>query len=146
MSLQFKFFHISSRYHRETKEELNKFLRSHRVVTVHREFVADRENSYWSFAIEYLATASETEKQSVTHAGKKRMDYKEVLSSEDFSFFAKLREWRKRAAGEAGVSVYTIFTNEQLALIVTGRVYSKTDLRNIEGVGHLLAQTEGSYC
>ena len=71
------------------------------------------------------------------------MDYKEVLSPEDFSVFATLREWRKQAAGEAGVPVYTIFTNEQLATIITKRVQSKTDLHGIEGIGEARVEKYG---
>ena len=105
------------------------------MVTVHREFVAYEENSFWSFAVEYLEGNPANNKQSSGGAEKKRIDYKEVLSPEDFAVFARLREWRKHAAGEVGVPVYTIFTNEQLATIITNRALSKTDLRGIEGIG-----------
>jgi len=105
MTLQFKFFHISSRNYQESEKELNNFLRSHRVVTLHREFVADKDNSYWSFAVEFLADVPVNEKQFSGQSGKKRIDYKEALSAEDFAVFATLREWRKQAATEAGVLV-----------------------------------------
>jgi len=140
MSIQFKFFHISIRNHQEAEKDLNGFLRGHVVVSVHREFVADPENSFWSIVVEYLEGAS----QPPVRQGKKRVDYKEVLSPEDFSVFATLREWRKQAAEKAGVPVYTIFTNEQLATIITRRVHSKTDLRAIEGIGAARVEKYGS--
>ena len=30
------------------QEDLNRFLRSHRVLTMHREFVAQGDNSFWA--------------------------------------------------------------------------------------------------
>lgn len=39
--------------------------------------------------------------------------------------------------------MYTIFTNAQLAGIVTEQVFSKTDLRGIEGVGEARVEKYG---
>jgi superfamily II DNA helicase RecQ len=134
MPSQFKFFVIMAR-RLEDEELLNRFLLHNRVLTVHREFVHDGENSYWSLAVEYLAGEGKTAGQSSGQSGKNRIDYKEVLSPGDFAVFAKLREWRKDKAGQDGVPVYTIFSNEQLAGIAVQRVISKTSLRELEGVG-----------
>ena len=46
------------------------------------------------------------------------MDYKEILKSEDFAVFARLRDLRKEIAQAEAVPVYTVFTNEQLAQLV----------------------------
>ena len=74
---------------------------------------------------------------------KSRVDYKEVLSPENFAVFAKLRDWRKQQAEEGGVPVYAIFTNQQLAEMVTLRVTSKTQLREVEGVGEARVKKHG---
>jgi superfamily II DNA helicase RecQ len=66
---------------------------------------------------------------------KSKIDYKQVLSPEDFALFAQLREWRKGEAAEIGVPVYTIFTNEQLAKIAEQKIHTKAGLQEIEGVG-----------
>ncbi|MCK9296691.1 MAG: HRDC domain-containing protein [Desulfobulbaceae bacterium] len=136
MPLQYKFFSIAARGNPEDEGELNRFLRHNRILTIHRGFVQDGENSYWSLAVEYLGGADRAAgQQTPGRSGKERVDYKEVLSPEDFALFARLREWRKDKADEAGVPVYTIFTNEQLAQIAARRILSKTGLREIEGVG-----------
>lgn len=49
--------------------------------------------------------------------------------------FVRLRQWRKTAAAEEGVPVYTIFTNEQLAEVARLRPSSKAALGEIEGIG-----------
>jgi len=58
-----------------------------------------------------------------------------VLSPDDFAVFARLRDLRKEIAKEEAVPVYTIFTNEQLATLVTARARSKADLEKVAGVG-----------
>ncbi len=135
MSLQFKFFFISARSSSEDEDLLNRFLQHNRIISIHREFVQDGENSYWSLVVEYLSGENQTPGQSRRGSDKKRVDYKEVLAPEDFGVFAKLREWRKEIAAETGVPVYTIFTNEQLSQIAVLRIISKTGLREIDGIG-----------
>jgi hypothetical protein len=44
--MQFRFLAIPATGDAEREEDLNRFLRSHRVLAVHREFVSQGENSY----------------------------------------------------------------------------------------------------
>jgi len=71
------------------------------------------------------------------------VDYKDVLSPEDFAVFAKLREWRKKTADAEAVPVYTIFNNEQLAKIVEKKIITKKALQEIEGVGEARVKKYG---
>ncbi|MBW2709376.1 MAG: HRDC domain-containing protein [Deltaproteobacteria bacterium] len=139
MTIQYKFFTIPLKATREVETELNHFLRSQRVLTVHREFVSQGENSFWTMAVEYMSDGNTPQKTT----GKKRVDYREVLSSEDFALFVKLRDWRKQAAEKEAVPVYTIFTNEQLAEMAKRKVKSKADLKEISGVGEARAKNYG---
>ncbi|MBU4260273.1 MAG: hypothetical protein KKC76_00140 [Proteobacteria bacterium] len=95
MPVQYKFFTISARGDGEDEECLNRFLRHNRILTIHREFVQNGENSYWNLAVEYLAGGNRATGQSPGRTEKDRVDYKEVLSPGDFAVFARLREWRK---------------------------------------------------
>jgi superfamily II DNA helicase RecQ len=52
---------------------------------------------------------------------KGRIDYREILPSEDFLVFVKLRDLRKQMAQAEAAPVYTIFTNDQLAEMVRRR-------------------------
>jgi superfamily II DNA helicase RecQ len=67
---------------------------------------------------------------------KRKIDYKEELSPENFAVFAKLRDWRKETAVKEAVQLYTIFMNEQLATMVEKRVTSKSELLAIDGIGN----------
>lgn len=129
--MQFQFFTIPASSPDETSEELNRFLRSHRVLTVNREFVADPANPRWCLAVEYLGG----EGGSNRTGGKRSIDYREALTPEDFALYVKLRDWRKSVAEREGVPVYTVFTNDQLAKIAGGRISSKAGLAELDGVG-----------
>ena len=50
-----------------------------------------------------------------------KIDYKEVLNEVDFAVFARLRDLRKVISDKEAIPAYSIFTNEQLAAMVTGQ-------------------------
>ncbi len=58
-----------------------------------------------------------------------------MLSPEDFAVFSKLREVRKALAERDAVPPYAVFTNEQLAAMVTGKVTTPAALAKLDGVG-----------
>lgn len=116
-------------------EELNHFLRSVRVLVVHREFVAQGDASFWALAVEYQSAEATVASHSSRRDSDRRVDYKSVLSADDFTLFARLREWRKEQANADAVPVYTIFTNDQLAEMAKRRCSTVAALGEIDGVG-----------
>jgi len=119
---------------------MNAFLRGHRVLAVKKEFVADGENSFWTFCVEYLDGVGAG---ALLPGGRPKVDYKEVLKPEEFEVFSRLRDWRKSVAEREGVPVYTVLTNEQLAQMVQKQVKSKAGLKEIEGVGDARVEKYG---
>ncbi len=109
MGVQYDFFVIPALDGQDVSDEMNRFMRSVKVVQVHREFVSQGDLSYWAFAIEYLSGESTTPKPKRPKAA---IDYKEILSPEDFAVYAKLRDWRKETALREGVPPYVIFTGQ----------------------------------
>lgn len=85
-----------------------------------------------------------TARKGRTFAGKSKVDYREVLSPEDFAVYAKLREARKQIAQQEAVPIYTVFTNEQLAQMVQGRATSRAELEKIMGVGDARLEKYGA--
>jgi len=116
------------------EQDLNQFLRSHRVLSVDKQFVQNGINSFWTFCIDYIESRP-NEPSTKGPANRQRVDYKEQLTPEQFAVFAKLRDWRKAMSQSEAVPVYAVFTNEQLAQIVKTKVNSKSTLASIEGVG-----------
>lgn len=116
--------------------ELNSFLSRHRVVTVDRRFVECGPDSFWALCVDYLHGEPGT---GASHGppgrAERKVDYKEVLTPEQFEVFSKLRDLRKQTADREAVPVYAVFTNEQLAAMVQKQADSPAKLREIEGIG-----------
>lgn len=132
--MAFRFFVIPIHLDGDAEAQLNAFLASHKVLSIDRRWVDQGSQSFWSFCVDYLPSAK-TSKEAVRVEQRDRVDYKEKLAPEQFRVFAALRELRKEIAQAEAVPVYTIFTNEQLAQMVTSKVTSKTALEKIDGVG-----------
>jgi len=139
--MQLKLFVLPIKNLGAAEAEMNAFLRGHRVLAVKKEFVADGENSFWSFCVEYLDGAAPG---AMPVGGRvPKVDYKEMLKPEEFEVFSRLREWRKTVAEKEGVPVYVVLSNEQLAQMVRKRVTTKAGLKEIEGVGEARVEKYG---
>lgn len=144
------FFAIPALTPQLAQDEFNRFCQAHRVVGIERQFVGDGANAYWALCVTVAAAdtalpdalkAQDSRAKSNTSGG--RVDYKEILSEQDFALFAALRNWRKSVAEAEGVPVYAVFTNEQLAEMVRRRVDSLNALGTIDGVGPSRVQRYG---
>jgi superfamily II DNA helicase RecQ len=114
-------------------EELNTFIRSHRVMHVEKRLIESEGGTGWLFLVEYLV-GQQKEGPRDTFGGP-RVDYKSVLSEKDFELFNRLRNVRKELADATGNPVYAVFTNEQLSQIARSKPTSMKDLLGIAGVG-----------
>jgi len=130
--MQFEVFAVSARGDRGLVEELNRFLRGHRVLHVERQLVTEGGVSFWSFCVEYLDAMGLA--PGLPGAGPK-VDYKELLTPEQFARFVRLRTLRKELADKEAVPPYAVFTNEQLAQIVRLEAPSATAMAGIPGIG-----------
>lgn len=128
-----KFFQIPVRAPAAAEGELNGLLGRHRITAVERRFVDDGPNSFWALCVEWVHGGEASVGSGKEKAG--QVDYKELLSPEQFEVFARLRELRKKVAGDEAVPVYSVFTNEQLAGMVRHEVRSEPQLRGIDGIG-----------
>lgn len=132
--MAFRFFTIRLSSHGDAETELNAFLASNRILSVDRRFVEDGANSVWAFCVDYIPR---NDSQRVVAAGLKkgRIDYREVLTPDEFAVFVRLRELRQKIAKEESIPVYAIFTNEQLSAMVKNNVRTLGQLGLITGVG-----------
>jgi superfamily II DNA helicase RecQ len=116
------------------EQDLNGFLARHKVVSIDRHLIDQGANSFWAICVDYLSHTPGDGSQNL-NLSRNRVDYKTILSPEEFVVFSRLRELRKELAQTEAVPVYALFTNEQLAQMVQRRCRSKTDLAQIEGIG-----------
>jgi superfamily II DNA helicase RecQ len=140
--MQLRIFVIPIKNVEPAEAELNRFLRGNRILAVTKEFVNHGENSFWSIAIEYLEPVGSMGSGQQSRKGD-RIDYREVLSDEQFKVFVQLRELRKEIANKEAVPVYAVFTNEQLAEMARRRPTSMAGLAEIEGIGEAKTQKYG---
>jgi superfamily II DNA helicase RecQ len=132
LKLQYASFLLPLHSGSAEQDELNRFLRGHRIVQTCKELVTTGGASQWAVLVEYLENP---EKSVGEQQIKSKVDYKEILNAEDFSLFSKLREVRKKLAEENGLPVYAVCTNEQLAEIAKRRPKSLSECMKIEGIG-----------
>jgi ribonuclease D len=135
--MQYRFFVIPLKNPDEAVDDLNRFLRSSRVLSVQKEFVAQGDNSFWTLAVECLEVkpGRSGEPAPAAEPAAKRIDYKDVLSDADFAWFVKLRLWRKEIAAQVGLPVFAVLTNEQLAAIARLRPTTVAELQKVDGIG-----------
>ncbi len=130
--MQIKTFSVSVHDDGSQSEAMNRFMRGHQVLQVHREFVANGASSAsWCFCVEYEEGAVPVR----TGGLKKRVDYKEVLDEKDFAVFARLRTARKRISDEDQVPAFAICTDEQLAGFVRGGDLTHAGMKKAKGFG-----------
>jgi hypothetical protein len=113
MKLQYAPFLLPVWADNPEQEALNRFIRGRRVIQTKKELITLEGQPHWAILVEYIEGQNPGPQEPV----KNKVDYREILSAEDFAIFSKLRDIRKRLAEENGLPVYAISTNEQLAEI-----------------------------
>src|SRR5271157_5001304 len=98
MSMAFHW--IPARHGQSAQDDLNRLLRSVRVLSVEKHFYPGLGDPGWAVCVEYLDTAGMGGGGAAGRltAGKS-VDYREVLDAETFAVFAALRKLRKEFAG-----------------------------------------------
>ena len=127
--MQLQFFQMP--VHAPQVDELNRFLATHRVTSIERQFVSDGANSFWSICVTF--ERGDPPQTSIQQKG--RIDYRDVLTEEQFRIYAKLRVLRKELSERDKVPPYSIFNNEHLAEVVRRHVTTRAELAKIAGVG-----------
>jgi len=107
--------------------EMNTFLRGHRVLQIEKSFAGNG----WAFCVEWLEGTQTSPRPSY----QRRIDYRDVLEPEVFERFAKLRERRKAIAQEDGVPPYMVMTDAQMAEAVKDGEPTLDVLKRVEGFG-----------
>ena len=136
---QYVSFYVSPFGERSVTDELNTFLRSHRIVNVEKRLIDGERGTGWVFLVEY---GSDGGKASSGNTGQ-RVDYREILNTAEYALFDKLRTLRKELSEKQGIPVYTVFTNEQLAAMVKKPPKTTKDMLAIAGVGEAKVKQYG---
>jgi superfamily II DNA helicase RecQ len=138
-STQYACFFISPFGEKSVTDDLNAFLRSHRIVNIDKRLIDGERGTGWVFLVEY---GNESGK-SASNVPSQRIDYREILNSAEYALYDNLRKLRKEIADKAGIPVYAVFTNDQLANMVKNPPKTSKDLLSISGVGEARVKQYG---
>ncbi|MBQ8222989.1 MAG: HRDC domain-containing protein [Bacteroidales bacterium] len=128
--MQVKIFTIPCSDSSESNDEMNRFLRGNKIVSVEKQFYVLNGEAYWSLCITYL------QGQNTQHQEKKeKIDYKEILDENSFARFTQLRFLRKSLAEKDAVPAYAVFTDAELALMSQLDDISESNIKKIQGIG-----------
>jgi len=128
---QYASFYVSPFGEKSVTDELNDFLRSHRIVNVEKRLIDGERGTGWVFLVEYGTDGG----KNAPNAQSQRIDYREVLNPAEYALYDKLRGLRKELADKSGIPVYAVFTNDQLASMVKKPPRTAKDLLSISGIG-----------
>lgn len=140
--MQIKQFQLSLCDEGQQLEEINKFLRSHRVLQVDRQFSADG-GGYWSLLVSYQEQGATADVPPAQRG--QRKDYRELLSEEAFARFARFREIRKELSQKQNVLPFIIFTDEELAKLAEIDNLTLSVMKGIKGIGSGRVDKYGGY-
>ena len=128
--MQIKIISVPVRHGEQENEELNRFLRGHRILKVDKELVQEGGMACWTFCIEYIEPS-----KKAPPTKKVRVDYKEVLSPEVFERFSVLRKRRKKIAEKEGIPAYAVFTDKELAKLAEIEELDISKMKKVDGIG-----------
>lgn len=112
-------------------DELNKFLRSQKVLECIQQLVSNQNGASWCFCVKYI----EGSIANVELTRQKKRDYKNELDEGIFAVFSSLREIRKVIAAEDKIPAYAICTDEELATMAKLPKINKSNLLTVKGFG-----------
>ena len=130
--MNIKIFDIASISPQSDMEQINKFLRGHKVLDVDRQFYVSSDHmGHWSLLVTYLAEQN----APLPAERREKVDYKTMLDETAFAKFTRLRMIRKQLAEEDAVPAYAVFTDAELAQIARLPDIDATLLGKISGIG-----------
>lgn len=128
--MQIKIFSMPLTPDAQQEEELNHFLRSHRIVDVRREIASSGGNCWWTFCVTWLPDSP-----AEMNGKPARVDYRTVLDERTFLVFSDLRKIRKELAEKDAVPAYAVFTDAELAEIARAGEITESAVVAVPGVG-----------
>ncbi len=141
--MEIKIFSVHALAADDELEEVNKFLRSHRILQVDKTFSS--EGGYWSILVTYQEQGATNSSGGTDVHRKQKVDYKEVLSPEAYSRFEHMRGVRGELARKEGLAAFMIFSDRELAKIAELEEVDVESLNAIQGIDDKKRQKYGRY-
>lgn len=136
--MQIKIFSIPLFGGEAIEEDMNRFLRSNKILKVDSKLANKQKNAVWTFEIRYVEGSSASATVS-------KKDYRELLDEDTFAVFSQLREIRKKISEKEGVPPYAVFTNDELAEMAKLEKRDLAGIQKINGIGSKKTQKYAQY-
>lgn len=140
--MQIKLFTIAIGDEGAQQDELNAFLRGHKVLDVENRLVQNERGAYWCFCVRYIdgSVASSQSAGNRNLQYREKVDYKNVLDEATFRVFARYREIRKQLATDDAVPAFAVFTDEELSELAKLPELTAKTMQTIKGIGEKKAE------
>lgn len=140
--MQIKTFKIPLGDNGGAEEELNKFLRSHRVLKVERAFCLEG-SGYLAVCVEYMEGNMVSD--NVNTSGRSRRDYAKELSEDEQKRFELFKAKRRKLATEKSLPAYMIFTDAELVTLLKYPHLNIENVMDVPGVQKSRLKDYGAY-
>jgi superfamily II DNA helicase RecQ len=138
--MQIKLFAIPVGDNGTALQELNAFLKAHKILEVEQKLASNENGSCWCFCVRYL-----DQSVNVASGSKGKVDYRQILDDSTFRKFARLREIRKQVAASEGVSAFIVFTDEELVELAKLEEITVRSMLGIKGIGEKKTERFAHY-
>lgn len=133
--MKIHFFSVNALEPAEDQVAIDDFCSRHRVVAIDKKLLENVQIPYWAVSVTYLEASASLKKSEYPVNKKSQIDYQVVLKPSDFALYTKLRTLRKEISDSEKVPAFALFTNAQLADMVTSKVTTRRALGKIDGIG-----------
>lgn len=113
------------------EEELNKFLRSHRILQLERHFVTE-QGGYWAMLVEY--SGGDPVAEAPPQGRRERKDPSEGMTDDEKERYSRMRDIRKEVAARLAVPPYLVFTNEELGILARLPGLTEETVKGVKGI------------
>lgn len=132
-NMQFKKFVVSLGDEGTQEAELNRFLRSHRILKVEHLFV--ESDRLWAFLVSYLDGEQNETAPTARRKEFKKFEPEKELDATQLARYKKYAEVRLALSRKYDVSAFVVFTNRELGELSKYESLGVKELRQVEGVG-----------
>ena len=129
--MQIKIFTLPIYSSERSEDELNKFLRSHRILQTERHFCPEN-GGYWTILVEYLDGDPTAEVPPAMRHDRK--DFSKELDDESLKRYERYKAIRRELAKQKNIPAYLIFTNEELAILAKMPALDEETAKHIKGI------------
>jgi superfamily II DNA helicase RecQ len=138
--MQIKLFTIPVGDSGAAQQEMNAFLKAHKIQEIEQKLINNDNGAWWCFCVRYLETAFTAASES-----KVKVDYRQILDEPTFQKFSNLRAIRKQVAAAEGLSAFIVFTDEELAELAKLEEITVKGMLGIKGIGEKKVERFAHY-